>query len=324
MKPYGPVAVTINTPFQIGIDNSAQVIQVHNNTGLSLRLYFGAAAPASPTYPSQWHATIDPGAHPVLPVNGSQYFDGTLSFYPYSVQGAQTQQPGVIAASSFVSVEAYFANEQAPQSVYSPVFQQGAAQQRVIALPPSANASPPAGLYYDQATATPQDMAIYSVPLGANVTNTPSGGTSYINAYLHGFGAKFKATMADTQAELEFTLDVVHTTSGGIVLTGPFTIYTDAVSGASHVAAPTTVYGDRIGFFPAAPIVYTLRISAGVSAGDRIVLQWTRRSTLGNWRLFPNAIFSVDVTNQSPAASYGVSNGQNLYLATSAINPQTY
>lgn len=333
MKPYGPVAVTINTPFQIGIDKSATVVQVHNNTGLSLRLYFGAAAPASPTYPSQWHATIDPGAHPVLPINSSQWFDGTLSFYPYSVQGSTPGTPGVIGASSFVSVEAYFAGEQAPQSVYSPVFQQGAAQQRVVTLPaagrPVNNTAPYSVAnqpYIDQTSGTPLDIARVQVPATANVIgNTDTN----INVFLHGLHAKFKSTAADTQTEIEFSLDVIHTTGAFVALTGPFTMFSSALSAAFHIAAPTTAYSDRIEFYPTAPLVYSIPIpgATGVSSGDYIILRFNLHNTLGVWRLFLNPIWHVDMTNRSVPAGYGGNDILNLAtgaIPTGATNPRTY
>lgn len=326
MKPYGPVSVTINTPFQIGIDASATVVQVHNNTGMSLRLYFGAAAPASPTYPSQWHATIDPGAHPVLPVNGQQYFDGTLSFYPFNVQGAQSQQAGSISASSFVSVEAYFSGEAPPQSVYSPVFQQGAAQQRVVSVPMASTspANDPYAFVLTQAGVFPWLWSYVIIPTGANIVTASAAQNSRvaIPVYLHYVHMTLQGNAAGTNA-FSFRLDAVLLDNSLLsVKSGPITLFYSAMS------APGAQGMDHIAHNMSNPTPIPLFVvpPTQILAGDCIGVRIRQIGNLGTWNLFPNIGFGCDFTNQSPVGFYGGVNPQGSagIAPTSPTNPQTF
>jgi len=325
MKPYGPVQVTLNMPFQIGIDNTATTVQIHNNTGLSLRVFFGAAAPASPTYPSQWHATVDPGSHPVLPVNGQSYFDGTVSFYPYSVQGTQTQSAGVISASSYVSLEAYFPGETPPQSVYSPVFQQGAAQQRNVAVPmPSLASNLSSFTTLTQASTNPFLYANILIPANCNqllAQNVAGGGGGVpFDFFLHDLDIRFEGTAAGYNA-VAFAIEAALYDITLVTLkAGPQTMYLTELGNPGGVGA-----SDRVTFTRSSPNPTVLNIPNGVSIvnGDALVIRFKRINTVGTWNVYPNIGWSVDAVNLSIIGAYGVVNTYNQ-LPTSPTNPQTY
>lgn len=320
MKPYGPIAFSVNTPFQVGIDSTAANVQIHNNSGLSLRVYFGAAAPANYQDAARWSATISPGSHPVLPVTWGSYPDGTLSFFPFSEQGAPAQSFGFIGASSILTLEIYYPGEDTPQSVYSPIFQQGAAQQRSIAVPmPSSLSNAFDFTILTQASAFPYLLTFTGVNASQNVymRQGPTGGGVSIAFYLHDLSIRFESNGAGYTA-FGYILECVHLSNTLAVKSGPITMYKSVLGTIAGVGGADR---DALSFASPRPTGLVIPNGTSIVVGDLFGVRLARFASLGNYNIYSNVGWSVDLTNTAALDTYGT--GVNTHAAD-ALNPRTW
>lgn len=315
-----------------GIDR----VKVHNDSSFYLRVYFGLGAPSGANS-GGWHATVSPGARPVLQVVGAASgsigldftnsqttgsYQGQVVVLPFSPAGAILTSGGVLTGGSLCYLTSFYPGEYAEPGGQVDAFVQGAKQGRYQGT--QGGVVPYIGAV-DQGS---PDGTMIGVASLLTSTRTPylfaanKAGASLIHCYMYGHFCSW-SPVAGAVSALNFHLDVALMDSTLTVVRASAEI---ARYKAGVIGANITPACEYINDQPCRPRRSQLSIAQGVlQENDNVVVRFRNDGQVGNWASTHNIDMLIDMVNQTPLYEMPHLPSPVQTAPYNAVtNPQTY
>lgn len=316
-------SLTIDTIAAFATPTGVDRVKVHNDSGFYLRVYFGLGAPSSANA-TGWHATVSPGASPVLPVVGAAYgpvgldynnarqagtYQGQVIILPFLPAGGQLSSGGVVSGGAFCYLTSFYPGEYAEPGGQVDAFVQAAKQGRyqevtgaveryitsVAQTDASANMPTASGASYF--TLTPARCpGLFA--WAAKVKGT-AGDVTNINVHYYGMHADWGNTAAGAASAVWRIEGVIRDAADTL----DKAVETLGVYRAGSAAAP--VASEHISDQPSHPAMVSLSVfgpgagGPGLASGDIFRVRYIRIATAGTWETRINVDVLIDELNQS-------------------------